>query len=487
MKGNPIPAQGPRKKRHILRTICLLLAAFLAFHVIGGYLPFSRLPALEDPDAIEARADEMQRDIETPDRAMLLATGADALDERIRLMNLAREEIVVAAYDLRDGESTRDALCVALARADDGVRVRLLADGISGLRSLSASPVFRALEAHPNIEIRFYNPPRLLDPAHDMGRMHDKYVIVDDLAYILGGRNMFDAFIGDCPVDLRKDDREALVYNGAVGTEGSSRSSIRQLWSYFDTVWDGSACAPFSGRAIGEPQLGNALDGLRQRFGALRRDRPELFETAGYPSRTVPTNGIWLVSNPTGTLVKQPVVFRQLVALMERAGSEIIIQSPYAVLNADMAGRLSAIAARTPMTLMVNAVERSHNIVASGDYLYHRNDVLSMGAALLEYAGDSYHHSKAVSIDDCLSVIGCYNLDLRSTYVDTELMLVIRGEAFNALLRRDLDALASKCRRVVDGDTAIAPEGLEIPSLPVWKQALLRVVGALAQPVRNLL
>ena len=473
-----------KRKYRILKTACLLLAAFLAYHIIGGYLPFARHPRLEDPQALEVLADEIQRDVDTPDRAMLLSTGEDALDERIRLMNQAREEIVVAAYDLRDGESTRDALCVALDRADDGVRVRLLADGIAGLRFLSGNAVFQALEAHPNIEIRFYNPPRLFDPRHNMGRMHDKYIIIDDLAYILGGRNMFDAFIGNYPVDLRKDDREALVYNGAHGASEES-SSIYQVWDYFDSVWDGEACAPFTGQGMDDARRDGVLNELRARFDTLRQERPGLFGEADYPARTVPTKGVWLVSNPTTPYAKQPVVFSQLCALMERAKTGIFIQSPYAVLDEGMAGRLIAIVKKTPLTLMVNAVERSHNIVASGDYMFHRNGVQALRATLLEYAGDSYHHSKAVCIDDCLSVIGCYNLDLRSTYVDTELMLVVRGQEFNALLRHDLDALAECCRRVNGSDVTV-PEGLHIPHMPLLKRIALWVVGALVQPVRNL-
>lgn len=478
--------ESKRKRKHrILKTACLLLAAFLAYHIIGGYLPFARHPKLEDSESLEILADQMQRDVDTPDRAMLLATGNDALDERIRLMNQAREEIVVAAYDLRDGESTRDALCVALDRADDGVRVRLLADGIAGLRFLTGNAVFRALEAHPNIEIRFYNPPQLLEPSHNMGRMHDKYVIVDDLAYILGGRNMFDAFIGNYPVDLRKDDREALVYNGAHGASEDD-SSIFRLWDYFDSVWDGDACAPFSGRGMDVATRDGVLNELRARFDTLRREKPELFGEVDYPARTVSTKGVWLVSNPTTPFAKQPVVFSQLCALMERAKTEVFIQSPYAVLDDGMAGRLIAIAKKTPLTLMINAVERSHNVVASGDYMFHHEGVYALGATLLEYAGDSYHHSKAVSIDDCLSVIGCYNLDLRSTYVDTELMLVIRGQEFNSLLRGDLDDLAECCRRV-HGNEVSVPEGLHIPQMSLLKRIVLWVVGALVQPVRNLI
>ena len=38
---------------------------------------------------------------------------------------------------------------------------------------------------------------------------------------------------------------------------------------------------------------------------------------------------------------------------------------------------------------------------------------------------------KAVLIDERLSVVGSYNLDIRSTYLDTELMLVIDSKKLN--------------------------------------------------------
>lgn len=48
----------------------------------------------------------------------------------------------------------------------------------------------------------------------------------------------------------------------------------------------------------------------------------------------------------------------------------------------------------------------------------------------MEYFGKYSAHGKSVLIDDDLSVIGSYNWDMKSTYVDTETMLVIHGEGF---------------------------------------------------------
>ena len=190
------------------------------------------------------------------------------------------------------------------------------------------------------------------------------------------------------------------------------------------------------------------------------------------------TRGVWLVSNPTGIYAKQPVVLEQLCDLIAHARQDVIVHSPYAVLNNAMRDKLAQAASNVPVTLMVNAVGNGANVVAGSDYLYHRDSVLSTGVNLLEYEGGISYHGKAAAIDDNLSVIGSYNLDMRSTYIDTELMLVIRGEQVNARLRENMSALHGDCREVSAADGG--------HRLPLGKRLWMYGLGALLQPFRQL-
>ena len=472
--------------RRVLRGIAWLIAVFIAFHIAAGIIPFLRLPP---PDAAmielcEARADEMQFDHPTGDRAAILETSLSALDERMRLIARAEREVVIVTYECHDGESTRDILAAALDRADAGVRVRFLVDGIAGRLDHMDADLFRAVASHPNVEVRFYNLITQYTPWKHMGRMHDKYVIADDFAYILGGRNMFDKFIGDYPSPIHSLDREALVFN----SDDSQDSSLFALREYFEGMWDHPETRAFDPKGrISDERRDAVYDELRQRWADIRRDKPELFEPVDYLDFTEPTGGVWLVSNPTTIYAKQPGVFTQLATLMRRAEKDVVIHSPYAVLNRDMEDALRDIAARVPVTLMVNAVGTGANVVASGDYLYHRNEVLSTGVRLLEKClGDSYH-GKAIAIDDDLSIIGSFNLDMRSAYVDTELMLVIQGASINARLRRHMETLHADCREVTHPGQSLVPESAEISRVPWWKLAMMYALGAVLQPVRNLL
>ena len=49
------------------------------------------------------------------------------------------------------------------------------------------------------------------------------------------------------------------------------------------------------------------------------------------------------------------------------------------------------------------------------------------GVSLYEYMGRHSTHGKSLIIDDDIAVV-VYNFDCRSTYVDTETMLVVQGK-----------------------------------------------------------
>ncbi|MCZ3129659.1 phospholipase D family protein, partial [Acinetobacter baumannii] len=79
---------------------------------------------------------------------------------------------------------------------------RLLLDdnGISGL-----DEILSALDAHPNIEVRLFNPfvvrsPKFIGYLTDFPRlnrrMHNKSFTVDAQATIVGGRNVGDEYFG---------------------------------------------------------------------------------------------------------------------------------------------------------------------------------------------------------------------------------------------------------------------------------------------------
>ena len=92
-----------------------------------------------------------------------------------------------------------------LTAADRGVRVRLMLDDIN---SMGLDSTYLALNTHPNIEVRLFNPSRSRTSSTRRGielvvryfsatrRMHNKCWIVDGRVAIVGGRNVGDAYFG---------------------------------------------------------------------------------------------------------------------------------------------------------------------------------------------------------------------------------------------------------------------------------------------------
>ena len=78
------------------------------------------------------------------------------------------------------------------------------------------------------------------------------------------------------------------------------------------------------------------------------------------------------------------------------------------------------------------------NPFGSADYARNRNRILNTGIDIWEYEGGYSYHGKSILIDDDLSVIGSFNMDMRSTYLDTELMLVIRSKDINKQLEEGM-------------------------------------------------
>lgn len=162
------------------------------------------------------------------ERVCLVDDNMDALTWRLRLIQSAKEEIVMSTFDFRDDNSGKDIIAALYDAADRGVHIRILINGLNGWLQLSRSENFKTLISHVNIEGKFYNPIKVTKLWTVNYRLHDKYVIIDNEAYILGGRNTNDLFLGYY-VEEYNVDRDVVVYN----TSDSSKSTVTELKSYF--------------------------------------------------------------------------------------------------------------------------------------------------------------------------------------------------------------------------------------------------------------
>ena len=86
----------------------------------------------------------------------------------------------------------------------------------------------------------------------------------------------------------------------------------------------------------------------------------------------------------------------------------------------------------TRTDILNNAVEIGSNPFGCTDYLNQKKPLRDTGVSMYEYLGDQALHTKALVVGDDLTIAGSCNFDMRSVYLDTELMLEYIEELVSA-------------------------------------------------------
>ena len=178
----------------------------------------------------------------------LVEHGENAFLARLAMADLA-EKTIDAQYYIWDSDTTGRILADRLLRAANrGVRVRILID--DQYQTEERDSAIAALDGHPNIEIRFFNPVtnrfwRTMSFLADFGRvnrrMHNKLLVIDNAVGIVGGRNIADSYFG-----VREDhnyrDLDVLT-TGPI---------VQEISASFDLFWNSDWSIPV-GATVKEP------------------------------------------------------------------------------------------------------------------------------------------------------------------------------------------------------------------------------------------
>ena len=464
-------------KRKWFKRAGIVLAAALLYLAVGAAAPFAKQPEIQKETRERFLQTDFYADGAGNERAALLTGNEEALTERLRLMEGARERIVLSTFEFRSDESGKDMLAALLAAADRGVSVQVLMDGFPAFKDLQLpdDPYFLALSAHENVQIAIYNPVNFLQPWKLMGRLHDKYLIADDTAYILGGRNTYDFFLGDYG-DYKNYDWDVLVWCEQPG-QGESMNALEE---YFEGVWELPLCRIWKDDPglLEKGRVAKAQEELQARYAAMKEEHPDWFAPCDYRERTREVNRIGLLTNPTHCYAKEPTVFYAMTELMKTAEEEVRFHTPYIICDDWMQKRLEEVCDSVEETVMMtNSVANNGNPFGAMDYGKNREDILETGVNILEYDGGISYHGKCFVMDDRLSGIGSFNWDMRSAYIDTEIMLVIDSEAINADMRREMGAYEAKALTVTGEGTVLAPEGMTPQKQGPGERVLTALLG----------
>jgi cardiolipin synthase C len=451
-----------------MRARALLATAFGLTLALGGC---ASLPRGADRPHSAALADtggtRLGRALAPLARANAGKTGIHALDNardafaaRVLLARAAERSLDVQYY-IWHADTSGGLLAYELWQAAErGVRVRLLLDD-NNTRGMDEA--IAALDAHPNIEVRLFNPYanrgfRLGELASDFARvnrrMHNKSLTADNQATIVGGRNVGDEYFGAASA-VAFADLDVLAV-GAVVPEVSAA---------FDAYWNSESAYPAASLIAPGGRL-TPVEKIEDRPEAAKylqavRATP-LVQSLLSGSLPLEWAHARLVQDDPGKVLRPPEetelhLLPRLEKAMGKPRRELDLVSPYFVPTKDGAAALTTLAeSGVRVRVLTNSLAATDVSPVHAGYAKYREALLRAGVRLYELkphaeekeakdknrgagSSDASLHAKTFAVDRSRIFVGSFNFDPRSARLNTEMGIVVESPALAARLSEALD------------------------------------------------
>jgi putative cardiolipin synthase len=429
----------------------------------GSDFPKTASTALPNPDQtrLGRQFESSARDHAGTSAFRILSSGVDGFLTRAQMINTAEHTLDLQYFIFRQDETGQLLTDALLRAADRGVRVRVLIDDGD---TLEGDEQIAALESHPQIEIRIFNPFvyrghtemfRAVEFAFTASRldyrMHNKLLVVDNAIALVGGRNIGDQYFQVDPDSQFGDDD--------VFTAGPI---VKQLSNTFDEFWNSAIAIPVEGLATGT-QTSAALDAYRKTLDEHRR----LVKSEGtdYASRIAtgePLAGmiagrlplVWaqaqlVYDSPekkrvaNGDMVGK-LMHRSVAETAATVQSELLMVTPYFIPGDAGMQMFNDLRKRgATVRVLTNSLESTPELLAHSGYMHYRLPLLEDGVELYEVrallgnargsgqslaassSGNYALHAKLFVFDRQKLYIGSMNFDERSRSLNTEIGLII--------------------------------------------------------------
>ena len=315
-------------------------------------------------------------------RLTLLDTGPRRLDALLALIDGARHDLRILYYIYADDETGRRVNAALIAAARRGVSTALIVDGFGS----EADEAFYAPLREAGVSVCRFSPRF---GRRYLLRNHQKLALADAetraAQIIIGGFNVEDDYFGT-PSQAAWRDLGLLVVGPAAG----------RLAGYFDALHDW----------------------VMQPEGKLRRLNAAL---SRWSESKGPTR--WLIGGPTRRLSPWARTVRDDM----RRGKRIDIIAAYFTPSPTILRRLDKAGRRRARVRVVTASKSDNNAtIAAARFTYA--GLLRKGVQLFEYQPTKLH-TKLYVIDDAVH-IGSANFDMRSLFINLELMFRVEDRAF---------------------------------------------------------
>lgn len=240
--------------------------------------------------------------------------------------------------------------------------------------------------------------------------------------------------------DLRNH-RKIVVIDGQVGYTGS-QNLIKSNYFRKDAIYYNELVARVSGPVVAELEAAFVTDWFSETGILLdRRTAPETIFEPVSPGK------MFCQVLPSGPGFLNENNLKLFTSLIHASRHTLVITNPYFVPDEALMTAITSAAQRGVDVTLVNSEASDQFLVSHAEHSYY-DELLKAGVKIYQYKAPVLLHSKHISIDDDIAVIGSSNLDIRSFQLNLEVTLICYDPQVVTALREIEAANLAASRRV---------------------------------------
>ena len=333
-------------------------------------------------------------------RITLLHEGGETYRAMWKAMDLARRTIHLETYILMSDQSGREFGRRLMAKAREGVSVRVIFDSFG---SLSADPSYLMQLRNAGVRMLEYHPVAPWRPRWAWGRRdHRKILVVDSRQAFAGGVNISDEH---APIDEGGEG----WHDCHVAVEGPAAYELDRL---FRTVWF--------------------------------KESRQWITLADYPESLCGNSLVWVAANHE--FLHRHRIRRAYLNALRAARREVCLTNAYFLPDRGIRRALIAAARRgVEVKVLVQGLSDAPSVWRAGRHFY--DQLLSSGVRLFEWPGPMLHAKTGVA-DGLWCTVGSYNMDHRSLRHNLEVNLHILDHELAAQMRARFERDLSRAKEL---------------------------------------
>jgi len=349
------------------------------------------------------------------------ASGEEHFASILEELRKAERYIFLESFIIEEGYMWGKILEILIAKAEAGVDVRVLYDGMCESSQLPMY-YYKRLRLY-GIKAKAFAPIRPIMSSHYNYRDHRKILVIDGRVAYTGGINMADEYIG-------KVIRFGVWKDAGLKVSGEAVKSYTLM---FLQMWN-----------IDERTL--SWEPLLNPDGTVAETAEEAPEPATDGEKTPDENG-YVIPYSDCPIDDYKVGKTVYLDIINRAERYVHIMTPYLILDNEIENALKFAAQRgVEVKLILPGIPDKKYVYALSKSYY--TVLLDAGVKIYEYI-PGFVHSKVFASDDCKAVVGSINLDYRSLYHHYECATYIyRATETIARIEEDFAKTLPECREV---------------------------------------